>query len=102
MQFNPTCRNLGTFALRKYHNKNIDNALDFFGEALMASDDRNRGDDDSNFSFAVRELQRAKAAHSLTVDPSPKRPSYKEQGMDPYNTSGSFDRTKNWTRVGKR
>jgi hypothetical protein len=24
------------------------------------------------------------------------------QGSDPYNNSGSFDRKKNWTRVGKR
>ena len=23
-------------------------------------------------------------------------------GNDPYNTSGSFDRTKNWARIGKR
>jgi hypothetical protein len=25
-----------------------------------------------------------------------------QRGSDPYNTSGSFDRTKNWARVGKR
>jgi hypothetical protein len=24
------------------------------------------------------------------------------RGNDPYNTSGSFDRTQNWARVGKR
>ena len=67
----------------------------------MASDDRNSGDDDSNFSFGVRELRQAKTAQ-LTLDSEPKRPSYKEQGSDPYNSSGSFDRTKNWTRVRKR
>ena len=66
----------------------------------MASDDRNRAD--STFSFAVRELRQAKAAQTLALDPSPQKPSCKEQGSDPYNTSGSFDRTKNWTRVGKR
>jgi hypothetical protein len=66
----------------------------------MASDDRNRAD--STFSFAVRELRQAKAAQTLALDPSPKKPTFKEQGSDPYNTSGSFDRTKNWTRVGKR
>ena len=66
----------------------------------MASDDRNRAD--STFSFAVRELRQAKAAQALALDPSPKKPSFKEQGSDPYNTSGSFDRTKNWTRIGKR
>jgi hypothetical protein len=65
----------------------------------MASDSRN---DDSNFSYAVRELQQAKTAHTLAVDPGPKKVSYKEQGSDPYNTSGSFDRKKNWTRVGRR
>jgi hypothetical protein len=68
----------------------------------MSNDDRNSSNDDSNFSFAVRELRQAKTVRSLALDPEPKKPSYKEQGSDPYNTSGSFDRTKNWTRVGKR
>ena len=68
----------------------------------MSNDDRNSSNDDSNFSFAVRELRQAKSARTLALDPAPKKPSYKEQGSDPYNTSGSFDRTKNWTRVGKR
>ena len=68
----------------------------------MAIDYRTRGDNDSDFSFGVRELRQAKAAQTLALDPTPKKPSYKEQGSDPYNTSGSFDRTKNWTRVGKR
>jgi hypothetical protein len=67
----------------------------------MASDDKIQGDD-SRFSFAVRELQQAKAARSLALEAGPKKPSYKEQGSDPYNSSGSFDRTKNWARVGKR
>ncbi len=67
----------------------------------MASDNKNR-DADSNFSFAVRELRQASVAQSLTLDPGAKKPSYKEQGSDPYNSSGSFDRTKHWTRVGRR
>jgi hypothetical protein len=67
----------------------------------MGSD--NKGPvNDSSFTFAVDELRRAKAAHSLALDLDPKKVSYKEQGSDPYNSSGSFDRTKNWTRVGKR
>jgi hypothetical protein len=74
MQLNLTCRNLGTFVLR--NKKNIDKALDFFGEALtMASDDTNWGDSDSTFSFAVRELRQAKAAQTLALDPGPKKPS---------------------------
>jgi hypothetical protein len=67
----------------------------------MASDDKNQGDD-SSFSFAVRELRQAKTARALALQADPKKPSYKEQGSDPYNTSGSFDRTKNWARVGRR
>jgi hypothetical protein len=68
----------------------------------MESDSKTRGATDSDFSFGVRELRQAKAAQKLALDPDPKRRCYREQGSDPYNTSGSFDRTKNWTRVGKR
>jgi hypothetical protein len=67
----------------------------------MASDSK-RVVDDSSFTFAVNELRQAKAAHALSLDMGPKKVSYKEQGSDPYNTSGGFDRTKNWTRIGKR
>jgi hypothetical protein len=67
----------------------------------MSSDNKNRGED-TNFSFAVRELRQAKAAANLVLDPGPRKPCYNDQGSDPYNTSGGFDRTKNWTRVGKR
>jgi hypothetical protein len=58
--------------------------------------------DDSSFTFAVNELRQAKAAHSLALDLGPKKVSYKEQGCDPYNTSGSFDRKQNWTKIGRR
>ena len=68
----------------------------------MASEYKRRADDDTSFSFAVLELQQAKAAQALAIDPGPKKVSYKEQGSDPYNSSGSFDRKKNWTKVGKR
>jgi len=69
----------------------------------MASD-YEKPSEDSSFTFAVQELKQARAAaQSLGLDPGPtKKVSYKEQGSDPYNSSGSFDRTKNWTRVGKR
>jgi hypothetical protein len=77
-------------------------ALDFWRGVTMASYDRNPSDSDSNFTFAVRELRQARVAKTLALDPGPTKHSYKEQGSDPYNTSGSFDRTKNWTRVGKR
>jgi hypothetical protein len=35
------------------------------------------------------------------VDPS-RSQGNQPRGSDPYNTSGSFDRKKNWARVGKR
>ncbi len=68
----------------------------------MASGYKRRAGDDTSFSFAVLELQQAKAAQALALDPGPKKVSYKEQGSDPYNSSGSFDRKKNWAKVGKR
>ena len=68
----------------------------------MATDYKSQADDDSSFSFAVRELRQAKAAPSLALDPAPKKVSYKELGSDPYNSSGSFDRKQNWTRIRKR
>jgi hypothetical protein len=68
----------------------------------MAIEFKRRAEDDTSFSFAVLELRQAKAAQNLALDPGPKKVSYKEQGSDPYNSSGSFDRKKNWTKVGKR
>ncbi|HMH88217.1 MAG TPA: hypothetical protein VK523_06225, partial [Steroidobacteraceae bacterium] len=74
----------------------------FLKRQTMASGYKRRADDDTGFSFAVLELRQAKAAQTLALDPGPKKVSYKEQGSDPYNSSGSFDRKKNWTKVGKR
>jgi len=66
------------------------------------SDDKSRNDPDSTFSFGVRELQLAKITQGMSLDVAPRKTSNDKQGCDPYNTSGSFDRKKNWTRVGKR
>jgi hypothetical protein len=68
----------------------------------MANIYKTGADDESSFTFAVTELRRARAAQALAVAPAPKKPSCKEQGSDPYNSSGSFDRKQNWARVGKR
>jgi hypothetical protein len=68
----------------------------------MASDSKLPETTDSEFSFGVRELRQAKAVQALALEPASRKPAFKEQGSDPYNSSGSFDRTKNWTRVGKR
>jgi len=50
----------------------------------------------------VRELRQAHAAQELSVDAEPTKAANQNRGCDPYNTSGSFDRKKNWARVGKR
>jgi hypothetical protein len=68
----------------------------------MASDDNTGSDSESKFSFAVRDLEQANVAPKLTLDPPPPTAANENNGFDPYNTSGSFDRKKNWTKVGKR
>ena len=68
----------------------------------MTSDDKNRSDPESTFSYGVRELRKAKAASALSMAPPPMKAANEQRGFDPYNTSGSFDRKKNWARVGKR
>ncbi len=68
----------------------------------MATDDNTRSNVDSAFSFGVRELRSATVARKLELDAAPPKAASENRGSDPYNTSGSFDRKKNWARVGKR
>jgi hypothetical protein len=73
-------------------------------DKTMASDHEIRNDPESLFSYGVRELRESKKidqALSLSLV-EPVKGSGASRGFDPYNTSGSFDRTKHWTRVGKR
>jgi len=46
--------------------------------------------------------RRLQPRRELSLESSPRKPVVAERGSDPYNTSGSFDRKKNWARVGKR
>jgi hypothetical protein len=71
-------------------------------EETMTSDDKTQNDPDTNFSYGVRELRHANAARKLSVVSAPPKAAPQDRGSDPYNTSGSFDRKKNWMRVGKR
>jgi hypothetical protein len=68
----------------------------------MTRDDKARNDPEANFSFGVSEVREAMAARELRVEQTPRKAAGEKQGFDPYNTSGSFDRKKNWMRVGKR
>ena len=68
----------------------------------MATEHNTQDDLESSFSFGVRELRQAKKAPELSVETAPLKAANEQRGFDPYNTSGSFDRKKNWARVGKR
>ncbi|HLZ99427.1 MAG TPA: hypothetical protein VKP66_15945 [Steroidobacteraceae bacterium] len=70
----------------------------------MSNDVKNSSDRRRPSAPATREQIRAKrtSALSLDVERSFGTPGTPPEGSDPYNTSGSFDRTKNWSRVGKR
>jgi hypothetical protein len=51
---------------------------------------------------ALRQTPQAPKSFGLSLDMETLKPTKPERNSDPYNTSGSFDRTKNWARVGKR
>ena len=87
--------------------KNTVTAIDTFVFLLdrgktMSSHYKTWNETDTTFSFGVRELRRARREQQLSVEDAPLKAVNENRGSDPYNTSGSFDRTKNWTRIGKR
>lgn len=73
----------------------------------MASNEKVRGDQEAAISIERRREQRraedvARIIRTLSLDVESPKALDKDQGSDPYNTSGGFDRKKNWTRVSKR
>jgi hypothetical protein len=68
----------------------------------MASNEKARGDQASAISIGERRRERRRAEDAKLSLEADAKAFVKDQGSDPYNTSGGFDRTKNWTRVGKR
>jgi hypothetical protein len=68
----------------------------------MASDGKFSKHRDSAPNPNMRGTQEAKHNRGLSLDEVPRKAASEERSPDPYNTSGSFDRTKNWSRVGKR
>ncbi len=79
----------------------------------MSTSQHTPNDESPEFSFGVRELREAEekqrpqagvrppAPHSQARS-KPTTSARESHGIDPYNTSGSFDRSRNWMRVGKR
>ena len=74
---------------------------------MMASKERPANDRAPNNRLRTSESDPRSAgerpANGPKVDqPLPKAAANEARGVDPYNTSGSFDRKKHWERVGKR
>ena len=80
----------------------------------MSSEQKRDNADSGFFSYGVHELRQAEATqHSkqrraptvprLEASPVPpaKTPRH-SGGINPYDTVGGFDRSRNWSRVGKR
>jgi len=73
----------------------------------MAIDRKSSGSKEPKFSFGVREIEEHEAGAAreraqLVLEEEARKPRREARGFDPYNNSGSFDRKKNWVRVGKR
>jgi hypothetical protein len=91
--------------VRDGKNKDTARAIDaliFSRGKMMSSNHKTGNDPESKFSFGVRELRAATVVQKLSVGGAPLKIVNEDRGVDPYNTSGSFDRKKNWMRVGKR
>jgi hypothetical protein len=51
---------------------------------------------------AARGRRPQQPSFKLSLSTAPLKSEDPQRNPDPYNSSGSFDRTKNWARVGKR
>ena len=65
------------------------------------SDDIPR-DTRETIGWGAREPRQAEKIRGLATPTTARKPANDTTGGDPYNTSGSFDRKKNWARIGKR
>lgn len=67
------------------------------GDDLKLANDRN-----SRAGSGSQDMAPPSGNSKLSLETLPRKPANAPRSSDPYNTSGSFDRTKNWTRVGRR
>jgi hypothetical protein len=68
----------------------------------MSSDNKFSNDRNTASAARSRDLPKTPRKSGLSLSVESLKPTQQERSSDPYNTSGSFDRTKNWARVGKR
>jgi hypothetical protein len=68
----------------------------------MSNDIKNSNNRRGPPALETRERARVKRERALSLDMEPRLTETELRSSDPYNTSGSFDRTKNWSKVGKR
>ena len=68
----------------------------------MSNDIKNSNDRRERPASETREQARVRRERALSLEMERHRNETALRSSDPYNTSGSFDRTKNWSRVGKR
>ena len=68
----------------------------------MSNDIKSSSDRRGPPSLETREQARVRRERALSLATEPQESRTELRSSDPYNTSGSFDRTKNWSRVGKR
>ena len=65
----------------------------------MSSNDKLWNELAASFSYGASEVHGG-TTRELGAVAQPK--AKEKRGFDPYNSSGSFDRKKNWNRLGKR
>ena len=69
----------------------------------MTSDHKSGERSRNKFQFRrARTAAGERCAEAQPGETAPLKAANEKRGFDPYNTSGSFDRKKNWMRVGKR
>jgi hypothetical protein len=68
----------------------------------MADFSQKPDESDTKFTLGVEELRRAQSTPALPAEAEAVKVVHEDRGVDPYNTSGSFDRKKAWARLGKR
>jgi hypothetical protein len=96
------CRDLGTLTQRQIHTEiTAASNLQRRGKS-MSSEIKNSNDRREPPAFETREQARVRRERALALEMETHRSETALRSSDPYNTSGSFDRTKNWSRVGKR